>query len=93
MEEDFSKSRRNLVVLSSVIIFYVCSGISIEKINLLGNEADITNPRFFELTLALIFSYFFSRFHHHSKKNKDSEEQPVVEEEITEIYPEIEEEI
>lgn len=28
-----------------------------------------------------------------SKKNKDSEEQPVVEEEITEIYPEIEEEI
>lgn len=73
MEEDLTKSRRNFVVLASVIIFYICSGITVEQINLLGNKAQMPNPALFDLSLILLFSYFFIRFHHRSKRNNNSE--------------------
>lgn len=59
----FNIQRRNLILISVSSIFYVLGRFEIQKISLLGNEANIGNPNVLYWIFYSLFGYFFWRFY------------------------------
>lgn len=68
----FQRQRRNLVLMSSLVLFVNITGGEITKIRLLGNELILRNPSTLPLLLAIVLAYFFLRFaqYAHEVENK-----------------------
>lgn len=62
-EEGFIKQRRNLIVISLIIIFYEMLGIQIKQISFFGNEAIIRNSGRIFVILSIFFFYFSWRYY------------------------------
>lgn len=58
----FLRQRRNLIGVSLVLLFITYSGISLNKLNILGNEFDIANPRIIDTSLWIAFLYWLLRY-------------------------------
>ncbi len=61
-KQHFLKQRRNLIVVSLVIIFYEVADIEITQINILGNTALINNPEIVLYCIVAFFIYFNWRY-------------------------------
>lgn len=64
-EDGFDKVKRNLSIVSVLVIFYFGGGLSLDEsnmINLLGNKFNVQRPEVFPLSLMLFFSYCFIRY-------------------------------
>lgn len=61
-EEDFHKQRRNLILISFVVIFYNITGSHLTKLNVLGNEIVITNLNIMPGLLSIILFYVLLRY-------------------------------
>lgn len=62
MEENFSKKRKNLMLVSLALLFVETSGISFNKINILGNEATIKNEYIIIYSIWVAYIYVFIRY-------------------------------
>lgn len=60
---DFIRQRRNLIIVSLVLIFVELSGIEVKKINLFGNELDIINPEWVNWALWIGLIYWGYRYY------------------------------
>jgi hypothetical protein len=57
----FVAERRNLLIVSFVLFFFQQAGLTIEKVNVFGNEARIADPSWVPFTLWLLWTYFAMR--------------------------------
>lgn len=63
VQEYFVKQRRNIILISLVILLSEYLGFKIEKINILGNQIDVENPQNFCQLLWVVWVYFLWRFY------------------------------
>lgn len=62
IEEHFNKLRRNLVLMSVLVLFVNVTGAKLNKVNLLGNEITLPNPDSLPLYMAIVLLYFLVRY-------------------------------
>lgn len=62
MDEGLSKSRRNLIVLSVVLIVFDVAAVSISKVSVLGTELFVGNPSVVRAFLWVLWVYFLIRY-------------------------------
>jgi hypothetical protein len=63
--------RRNLLITSFVLFFYQQAGLQIEKINVFGNEATVSDPWWIAFALWVLWGYFFLRFYQFFRSTPD----------------------
>lgn len=63
----FVRQRRNLLIVSLVLLFSEISSLSIEKLNVLGNELSIGEPRAVSGALWILGVYWLWRFYTYSR--------------------------
>ena len=61
-QDHFVKQRRNLVIISLVLIFYHAADLSFDKVNILGNTVTIGHPEVVSFCLFSFFVYFLWRY-------------------------------
>jgi len=62
MDDDLSKSRRNLIVISVLLLVFDMASISIAKVSVLGTELVVGNPRILPTLLWSIWAYMVLRY-------------------------------
>jgi len=60
--EQLRRSRRNLMAVSIILSFASYAGLSINTINLLGNEFTISNPNAIQIALWVLWAYSLWQF-------------------------------
>lgn len=60
--DKFSRQRRNLMVMSIVVIVQDLAGLKYEEISVLGNKATIQNPEMVKILLLAFLAYWFCRY-------------------------------
>lgn len=60
---DFKRQRRNLIIISLVVLFAELSGIEVKKVNVFGNEVLVDNPELVNLTIWIALFYWFLRYY------------------------------
>ena len=60
---DFIRQRRNLIVISLILLGVEAFGLEIKRINALGNEILIQNPGMVNVALWLAWAYWFIRYY------------------------------
>lgn len=73
MQEFFNRQRRNLVLMSVLVLFVNVTGAELSKINLLGNEVTLRNPDSLPFYLAIILGYFLIRYFQYMHDIEDKE--------------------
>ena len=63
--------RRNLLITSFALFFYQQAGLQIEKINVLGNEARISDLWWIAFALWVLWGYFLVRFYQFFRSTSD----------------------
>lgn len=58
----FIRQRRNLMGISIIVLFVTYSGLQFNKLNILGNEFTISNPRIINYSLWIAFAYWLMRY-------------------------------
>lgn len=61
-EEAFFKQRRNLIALSLIAAFINVAAVKLDRLNILGNELQISNPKALPIALAVGLTYFVIRY-------------------------------
>ena len=71
-DEQFQRQRRNLVLMSSLVMFVNAVGGRISKISLLGNEFTLSNPDAMPTILGIALGYLLLRYiqYAHELENK-----------------------
>ena len=72
MEEYFVRQRRNLILMSTLVLFVNISGADIEVINLLGNEVSIKNSDSIPKYMFLVLAYLLIRYLQYMHEVKDT---------------------
>src|SRR5437867_243519 len=54
--------RRSLLITSFVLFFYQQAGLTIEKVNVFGNEASISDPWWIAFAMWILWGYFGLRY-------------------------------
>ena len=62
LTEQTVRIRRNLLLVSLLIIFKHMSGIELKELNILGNVFTVNNPKNIDIFLYATFTYFLFRF-------------------------------
>lgn len=62
MDDGLSKSRRNLIIVSIILIVFDVAAVSITKVNVLGTELLVGNPIVVHVLLWILWAYFFIRY-------------------------------
>ncbi|TQF71122.1 hypothetical protein [Pseudoalteromonas luteoviolacea] len=62
LSEGLQRQRRNLILSSVAVLFFVILGIDLEQVSILGNSAKITKPQFVPVFLILVHLYLTLRF-------------------------------
>lgn len=60
--DHFVKQRRNIVIISLILIFYHVAGLNFKELNILGNKVTIVHPEIVSICLGLFFIYFLWRY-------------------------------
>jgi hypothetical protein len=63
IREGFKRQRRNLMIVSVVLLFAQTSGITINKLNVFGNELEIPNPIVINRWLWVLWGYWLWRYY------------------------------
>jgi hypothetical protein len=63
----FIRQRRNLMIVSLVLLFSEVSALSIGKLNIFGNEIEIDRPQSVNLALWIASLYWLWRFYQYSR--------------------------
>lgn len=71
VEENFIRQRRNLIMISLVLLFAEMSEIEISKINVFGNEIVLKNPETILITLWAAFFYWLVRYYQYFRDIND----------------------
>src|SRR5262245_23388332 len=71
IRRSFVAERRNLLITSFALFFYQQAGLQIEKINILGNEAKISDPWWIAFALWVLWGYFLVRFYQYLRSIPD----------------------
>lgn len=58
----FLRQRRNLILISSIIILIEILGLNFDQINILGNKTEITKPENIDYIIWFIFIYLLLRY-------------------------------
>ena len=66
-DSGFIRQRRNLMVVSLVLLFSEISALSITKLSIFGNEIAIDHPRSLNLALWIAALYWLWRFYQYSR--------------------------
>ncbi len=69
----FERQRRNLMIVSVLLIFYVILDLKLKTINILGNSFSIGDPKNIENFIWLLFTYFLIRYYQFHKVVNNSE--------------------
>ena len=72
IRKGFVAERRNLLITSFALFFYQQAGLQIEKINILGNDAKISDPLWIAFALWVLWIYFFVRFYQYFRRIPDT---------------------
>lgn len=67
----FVSERRSLLVTSFLLFFYQAAGIEIDKINVLGNEAKISDSSWVPIALWTLWVYFAVRYYQYFRHVPD----------------------
>jgi hypothetical protein len=59
----FVRQRRNLILISLVVIFYKAGSLTVNKIDILGNSITVGNPEIVSFALATVFVYYAWRYY------------------------------
>lgn len=62
IKQHFIKQRRNLIVISLLVLFAELLGIQVEKINFFGIESKLNNPHLIKPILWVALIYWFIRY-------------------------------
>lgn len=62
MNEDFRRQRRNLIAVSLIAIFLNFAAVKLTKLNVLGNDLEISNPRALPVLFGVALAYFLWRY-------------------------------
>ena len=62
MDEDLSKSRRNLIAVSVLLIVFDIAAISVGKISVLGSELVIGNAQVARVSIWVLWAYLLLRY-------------------------------
>lgn len=73
MNENFYKQRRNLILISSIVVFINLTAGKIEKINILGTELKLENSLIVPWVLGLMLFYLFLRYLQYTHDVQDKE--------------------
>ena len=68
----FTRQRRGLMLTSIVLASYIASGLSLDKLNVLGNTFSIANPAGVHASLWVLWLYFLVRYLQHRHDVADS---------------------
>jgi len=63
IKQGFIRQRRNLILISLILLFVEVAEVSFNKINLLGNELTISNPDVVTYSLWVAFIYWLIRYY------------------------------
>lgn len=63
IRDGFVRQRRNLIIMSLVVLFSELAGLKIEKISIFGNEATIGKPELVTITLWIFLFYWLIRYY------------------------------
>ena len=63
MQEDLRRQRRNLIVMSLLLIFMKCGGMTINKKSVFGAEIVLSNVSVVYIFIWLIWGYFLIRYY------------------------------
>lgn len=63
LQEGFIRQRRNLMVISLILLFAETSKLSLHKLNVFGNELAIDNPMTVNVALWIAFGYWLWRYY------------------------------
>lgn len=63
MQEDLRRQRRNLIVMSLLLIFMKCGGMTINKMSIFGAEIVLSNISVVYIFIWLIWGYFLIRYY------------------------------
>jgi len=59
----FEKQRRNLILVSIILAAYICLGVELKKVSILGNTFDINNTENIETFIWVLFAYLLIRYY------------------------------
>lgn len=62
IREGFIRQRRNLIIISLLLLFAETSELAVNKINVFGNDLTIANPVVVTLALVLAYLYWLYRY-------------------------------
>lgn len=62
VRERFERQRRNLILVTTILLVFYIIGFEIDKINFLGNSATLNNAEHVDAALWLLLLYFFTRY-------------------------------
>ena len=71
IRSSFIRQRRSLIIISLLLLFAEISGITIRKINVLGNEVQIDNPSLVYVALWIAWIYWFIRYYQYFRDLDD----------------------
>ncbi len=69
--DEFYRQRRNLILISVVLFFALSSGLTLNKVNVWGNEITLKNPDGILTFLWIIWAYWVWRFWVYALEYKD----------------------
>lgn len=62
MDDNLSKSRRNLIIVSVLLIIFDVAAVSVAKVSVLGTELLVGNPKVVTLFLWVLWAYLLLRY-------------------------------
>jgi len=57
--DTFRRQRRNVMLVSLILVFYQTSGVVFKEINIFGNKLELTDPSQISIVLWIVWAYFF----------------------------------
>lgn len=62
MDDNLSKSRRNLIVVSALLVIFDVAKVSVAKVSVLGTELLVGNPKIVSVVLWVLWAYLLLRY-------------------------------
>jgi len=78
IQRTFRAERRNLLLVSVVLFLVEYSDLQFEKINVLGNEAKLGDPRVLHFLLWVFWLYFLWRYYQHFRELREAVDAPAI---------------
>lgn len=72
MESGLLRQRRNLIVLSCLLIVYNFADIKVKQVGLMGTSIEVGNPAALTLIIWVVWFYFFLRYYQYWSTERDA---------------------